>query len=376
MSRTRKDLAAIFAPSRSFQWGQSLVNKEVVFRNALNLIHYSGAGRVAAPLLKGVGAFMMLHHILPDGGLQTGYAPNSGLEITPQFLSDVIRFVRNKGYRIVSIEESWKIMTGAMTCDEPFVVFTIDDGYRDNLLHALPVFQQHDCPFTIFIAPKITDGTCELWWQGLERVIGVNDQVSGEIDGEKFSLNTSNDELRKQAFAQLYWPLRNLPEHQQRIWIRSFCESYHVDLDKMCADQAMNWDEVRQIASDPLCTIGAHTMHHYAVSKLDADEALKEAVDSREQIARQLGHAPQFFAYPYGDESSAGPRDFDLMHKAGFKMALTTRKGLIYPEHKHHLTALPRLSLNGGYQQLHYIDALLSGVPFALFNKFRKLNVA
>jgi len=352
------------------------VNKEAVFRNALNLVHYSGAGRVAAPALKGIGAFMMLHHILPNGGLQTGFAPNSGLEITPQFLDDVIRFVKQKGYRIVSIEESWKIMTGAISCDEPFVVFTIDDGYRDNLVHALPVFQKNDCPFTIFIAPKITDGTCELWWQGLERVIAANDQVSGTIAAQQFNLSTTNDEECNAAFTRLYWPLRNLPEHEQRMWIRKFCESYHVDLDKMCADQAMTWDQVKQIASDPLCTIGAHTIHHYAMSKLGTDEALKEAVESREQIARQLGRAPEFFAYPYGDEGSAGPRDFELMHKAGFKMALTTRKGLIYNEHKNHLTALPRLSLNGGYQQLHYIDALLSGVPFALFNKFRKLNVA
>lgn len=356
------------------------MNKEVIFRSALNLVHYCGAGHLAAPMLKGVGAFMMLHHILPGGGLQRGFAPNSGLEITPEFLGQVIQFVRKKGYRIVSIEESWKIITGEVVSKQPFVVFTIDDGYRDNLVHALPVFKQHDCPFTIFIAPKITDGLCELWWRGLEQVIVENDQVEGQIAGhsagEKFILKTSNDDERKQAFAQLYWPLRNLPEHEQRQWIRRFCQNYQIDLDKMCADQAMNWDEVRQIASQRLCTIGAHTIHHYAVSKLSGDEALQEAIDSRDRIEQEIGQIPAFFAYPYGDEGSAGPRDFELMQQAGFKMALTTRKGLVYHEHKDHLTALPRLSLNGGYQQLHYVDALLSGVPFALFNRFRKLNVA
>lgn len=327
-------------------------------------------------MLKGTGAFMMLHHILPGGGLQQGFAPNSGLEITPDFLSEVIQFVRNKGYQIVSIEESHQILMGKMSIDKPFIVFTIDDGYRDNLEYALPVFRQQNCPFTIFVAPQITDGTCELWWRGLEQVIIENAVVSGEIAGEQFELKAESQEQQDNAFAELYWPLRDLPEQQQRQWIRTFCGSYNIDLDAMCADQAMNWDEVRAIASDPLCTIGAHTIHHYAVSKLSADQAMLEATDSRDRIERELGTRPEFFAYPYGDEGSAGPRDFDLMKKAGFKMAVTTRKGLVYAEHKDHMTALPRLSLNGGYQQLHYVEALLSGVPFALFNKFRKLNVA
>jgi len=352
------------------------VNKETIFRSALNVVHYSGAGRIAAPVFQGVGAFMMLHHILPGGGLSQGFAPNAGLEITPQFLNDVIQYVRNKGYSIVSIQESHKIMTGETTSEKPFVVFTIDDGYRDNLQHALPVFKANDCPFTIFIAPQITDGTCELWWRGLEQVIKENAYITGEIIGEPFAINTGTDEQKNLAFEQLYRPLRDMSENLQRQWIRQFCDAYQVDLDEMCADQAMNWDEVRAIADEPLCTIGAHTIHHYAIAKLKADEALAQATESRERIEKELGQRPDFFAYPYGDEHSAGPRDFELMQKAGFKMALTTRKGLVYSEHKNHLTALPRLSLNGAYQELHYIDVLLSGVPFALFNRFRKLNVA
>lgn len=32
------------------------------------------------------------------------------------------------------------------------------------------------------------------------------------------------------------------------------------------------------------------------------------------------------------------------------------------------LTALPRLSLNGSYQELRHVETLLSGVPFSLWN--------
>ncbi len=138
----------------------------------------------------------------------------------------------------------------------------------------------------------------------------------------------------------------------------------------------MSWDEIRTINCDPLCTIGAHTMNHYAVARLEEDEALSEMARSKERIEAELGGEVTTFAYPYGDEGSAGPRDFRLAHEAGFEAAVTTRKGLVYPAHAEHMTALPRVSLNGFYQKIRYVDVLLTGTPFVLFNRLRKLNVA
>ncbi len=348
--------------------------KETLIRSILDMVHYSKMSQKIG-LFKGSGALLMLHHIRPGGGLQQGFAPNSGLEITPQFLNDTIEQLVENGYQLLSLADAVNIIDSGVKPDKPFAVFTIDDGYRDNLQHALPVFQRHDCPFTIFIAPDITDGRSELWWRGLEQVVLENRHIEAEIAGEKFSLEATDTASQREAFWKLYWPVRNMPEIEQRQWIRQFCSFYNVDLDEQCAREAMNWDELRQIASDPLCTIGAHTIHHYAVSKLPAEMVVKEAVQSRDRISQELGTTPEFFAYPYGDAGSAGPRDFELIKEAGFKAAVTTRKGLIYPDHQQHLTALPRLSLNGGYQKQRYTDALLSGIPFALFNRFRRVNV-
>jgi hypothetical protein len=189
-------------------------------------------------------------------------------------------------------------------------------------------------------------------------------------------LPTATTAAKQAAWKRLYWPTRNLDQHQQRRWITEFCTAHGIDLKSICRDSAMTWDEVRDIAADPLCTIGAHTVHHYNVKALAADEALAEMVQSADRIGMELGRRPEFFAYPYGDETSAGPRDFDLAREAGFRAAVTTRKGMIFPAHKDHLLALPRFSLAGEYQNLRHVRTLLTGVPFALFNGLRTLNVA
>lgn len=317
----------------------------------------------------------MLHHVRPGGGLQSGFAPNSILEITPEFLDGVISLVKQHGYDLVTMDTALQRLNSSES-SAPFAVFTLDDAYRDNLLHARPVFRRHECPFTIYAAPAIQDGTCELWWRGLEAVVAGSTQLTGEIADESFDLTCVTDAQKTAAWERIYWPLRGMDQHAQRQWIRTFCVNHRVDLEAICRAEAMTWDELRLVAADPLCTIGAHTINHFAISRLSEAEALQEMTESADRLEQEIGYRPRHFAYPFGDESSAGARDFVLARKAGFASAVTTRKGLVYSAHRDYPMALPRVSLNGNFQRLRYTDVLLSGAAFTLFNKFRQLNVA
>ena len=55
---------------------------------------------------------------------------------------------------------------------------------------------------------------------------------------------------------------------------------------------------------------------------------------SRAVIEAALGMRPAHFAYPVGDRTSAGPREFRIAAELGFKTAVTTRPGVLFPEHR------------------------------------------
>src|SRR5262245_43732520 len=126
-----------------------------VLKRSLDVLYYSGASQALNSVLSGMGAIFMLHHVRLRGVAQHGFAPNAGLEITPHFLDAVIQHVAAKGYDLVSLSEAALRVKGELPSRRPFAVFTLDDGYEDNFVHAWPVFRRHSCPFTIFVAPAI-----------------------------------------------------------------------------------------------------------------------------------------------------------------------------------------------------------------------------
>lgn len=345
--------------------------KAQLLRSGLKALYYSGAHRLLASYTQGVGLIFMLHQVNPQRPGQ--FAPNGILTVRPDFLDGVIRQVRAAGLDIVSLDEARaRILQGDAA--RRFVCFTLDDGYRDNLEHAWPVFRRHGVPITIYVPSDFPQGKGELWWLGLERVIAGNDRVAVTMEASEEVLAAAAVAEKQVAFDRIYWWLRKVDEDRQREFVRKLCARHGVDMESLCRELIMSWDELASLAREPLVTIGAHTVAHYALAKLPAERAACEIEEGAEQIARKLGARPAHFAYPYGDATSAGPREFDLASELGFKTAVTTRKGVVFPEHRDHLTALPRVSLNGAYQSLLYTRLYLTGAPFALRSGFRRLD--
>lgn len=349
--------------------------KTSIMRAALAGLHLSGAGRLLAPYTQGQGLIFMLHQVCPDDGQDRAFSPNRILKVTPDFLEAVLDQVVEAGLDVITLDEAAdRIQHGE---GGRFACFTFDDGYRDNLQFALPLFQARQLPFTLYVPTDYPSGQGELWWLALEDAIAkASPEVVVEREGRIWSLPSESDADKIRSYEKIYWWLRGLDETTMRATVRALAHRYGIDMAQQCRDLIMTWDEIRQMAADPLVTIGAHTKNHFAVAKLPVEEAVDQIVGSADRLEAELGSRPAHFAYPYGDPGSAGSRDFALTEGAGFRTAVTTRKGMLFPAHKDYLTALPRVSLNGEFQNLSYTALYLTGAPFAIWNGFQQVDAA
>lgn len=308
------------------------------------------------------GVIFTLHRVLPDA--PAAFSPNAILQVRPDFLDYVIERVRDLDIDIITLDEALERLAAPGTTRR-FAVFTFDDAYRDNLIHALPILRKHDCPFTLYVPTAFVDGTGELWWQALEDIISAHETVVAE--GTEFA--SASVEQKQDVFDRLYWRMRKMPEPERIELMSQMACNHGLDLHAHCRALIMNWDEMRMMASEQLCTIGAHTVNHYELAKLPAAAAEREIGYSLDMLAAKFGRRPKHFSYPLGGPLSAGEREFRLAAEAGLTTAVTTRPGGLYPEHLQTPTALPRVSLNGLFQSRRYVDVFASGAVFTWLGK-------
>lgn len=339
--------------------------KTTGYKAGLNALYWSGAHRLFGPHVRGAGAILMFHHVRTPGSSR--FQPNAHLEVTPGFLKQVVEGITARGLDIVDLDEASRRMAdpGARR----FVVLTFDDGYRNNFTEAYPVLKALRAPFTVYVATGLIDRTAVPWWEVMVSLVEQTPRLTMRIGDGDFDLPTATLSEKRLAARTLALELCSVAEDAQRDAIDRAAAAYGIDTRQMLSREMMDWDEVRALAAAPLVTIGAHTVGHYALARLERGRALREMDDSRDRIEAMTGLRPRHFAYPYGSDRTVGEREFDLASALGFATAVTTRRGVLGP--KSRLTALPRISMNGHYQSMRYLDLLLSGVPIALERQVR-----
>lgn len=330
---------------------------------AFELLWASQLTRLIRSRSKSRGVIFALHRVVPDD--PADFSPNAILQVKPDFLEFTITRVRELGFDIVDLDEAAR----RIEMDEPgkpFVVFTFDGAYRDNLRYALPILRRQQCPFTLYVPTALVDGVGEVWWQALEDIVASQNALAVTYAGDTEYFATANLEEKQRAYDSLHRRMRSIPEADRVKLIRDLAGQYNFDLAQHCRELIMTWAELRSFALDPLCTIGAHTVHHYELAKLSPQDARNEIEQSVRILKAQFGKTPLHLSYPLGGSGSAGPREYTLARELGLRTAVTTKPGGLYAGHRHSLHSLPRVSLNGMFQSRRYVDVFATPAVFSM----------
>jgi peptidoglycan/xylan/chitin deacetylase (PgdA/CDA1 family) len=347
-----------------------MISLKLALRSAVfSSFHKMNLHSICGASLSGLGVIFMMHRVLPSS-THKAFSPNKYLAITPDFLEETIDLVRALGVEIVSLDKAYQyIMTQNK---QRFAVFTFDDGFKDVLENAYPVFKRKEAPFTLYIPSAWPGGDGFLYWSLLERIIAVNDEIFNTAPAFSPIIKCKTLAEKQRCFHQLSDYFSQKKDPSQDPDLRKLLESYSNNHRDYCRREIMDWEEIRTLGQDDLVTIGAHSVNHSIFQKLTNTELAFELNHAKEKIEDELQRPCQHLAYPFGDKLAIQKREIEAAAKAGYKTATTTRKGVIQPEHKENLMALPRVHLHGDYQSKGYISMVLSGLPFFILNRFRR----
>ena len=313
-----------------------------------------GADRMLRPWLAGCGVIFVLHRAMPAGVRVLD--PDSS--IAADTLDNALRVTRQAGYMPVALDDVPVRLRGSSS--ERFAAFTFDDGYRDNLTVALPVFRAHGAPLCVYAATGLLDRTAGYWWGALARLVESHTRIDLEPLGIPEAAPAVSWMDKQSVFSRVEaWVHADLEPRTGEVlrWCRSLGVNDRAVLD----DDVLNWNELRVLARDPLVTVGAHGVTHSRLSRLSDDGVRSELAEARTKIEQAIGRTVRHLAYPYGGPAACGEREFRLAAEAGYVTAVTSRTGNLFASHAGRLTALPRQRLAGGPPDTRAVRRSLSG---------------
>ncbi|MBN2241515.1 MAG: polysaccharide deacetylase family protein [Acidobacteria bacterium] len=342
------------------------------FQRIKNIAMRSAVYRAVSPWYSGMGSILMFHRVCPEE-LKSAIKGNSVLEITPQYLERIVLYFRKKGYRFLPLDEVPDALNGRLRGRHKFVVFTFDDGYRDNYLYAYPLLKKYHVPFTVYVTTSFPDQTAVPWWFMLDDLISKSDRICFIRDGEEFDLDCSSPYRKEETFYTIRQRILSAAGGSLDSLFRNLFEPHGIRLGDKMRDLALSWDQIVEMARDPLVTIGSHTRNHTALNRLGMRDLVREIVEPREALEARIGLKVRHFCYPFGSKYEAGPREFNAVREVGFRTATTTRLSNLFAGHRRHLLALPRIWVDGNVEDTRDLDLLVTGFMPLLLNRFKRV---
>jgi peptidoglycan/xylan/chitin deacetylase (PgdA/CDA1 family) len=195
--------------------------------------------------------------------------PNNRMSMPVSLFAEQMSQLGELGYQVVDLDAVLAHYLEARPLPPGAVLITFDDGYRDNLLNAVPVLREHGYPAVQFVPIAYVGETQPLPHEKYLAAHGVHNPT-------------------------------------------------------------VDWDEIRELESHGV-RIESHGISHKPLAELEIDEAAREIAISKLKLEKRLGRGVRAFSYVKGSEADYKPVHPSLVKQAGYDIAFTAVSGANSP---------------------------------------------
>ena len=288
--------------------------------------------------IRGCGAIFLLHRVAMPG---SAFLARKDV-ISTAALEAILQAARELHCEILRLDEVTARLQGKDS-GQPFVCFTFDDGYADNLSLALPLFRKYGIPFCVYVTTGFVSRTHEPWWHVLEAAALKSDElVFEDSESHEIRLPARTYEEKVAAFESASGVLfeQKGDAYRQLDRLRT---RYDIPFGSTLDALYCTWKQVEELAHDPLVTIGNHSVAHSYLPSVSSSERLEELEHSKSVLEDRLHLTVRHFSYPFGGYDSTVMRD---AAGCGFATSVTTESSNLFPQHRDQPMAWPRRTLN------------------------------
>ena len=288
---------------------------------------------------------------MPEDKVGKDSSPNSSLIVPTLRFTEQMEFLA-KNHHVVSIDGLVEHLEG--DSNRFVVAVTFDDGYKDNLVHALPILEKYNIPVMIYITTRFPEGDTWMWWYEIWDYLKEIKVLEVSYSDKLRKWDVENLKQKINCFSELSDWIMNLSGKGQEEMAENLTKTQER---KQYPHLCLNWDEVKILDQHPLVSIGAHTHSHLNLKQLTEEDVFSEMSHCKVLLEEQLEHSIEHFAYPFGSANEADMREFKLASRCGFRSAVTTRHETI---RSLPLYAIPRLGVPP-FLTKQSMNGLLSG---------------
>jgi peptidoglycan/xylan/chitin deacetylase (PgdA/CDA1 family) len=267
--------------------------------------------------LDGTCAVILTYHRVLPSEEAARLSVEPGMYVTPETFARHLSWLRTS-FRVLRLSEVIGHLSENRALPPGACAITFDDGWRDNLVHALPSLRRYDMSASVFLVVDRVGTPGAFWPDELARNLArLAPRARAEIARE-FGLSPRVDPVG--ALLSHFKALT----HAERVLGLEELRATAPGAEGPVERELLNWEEVRQM-TDAGIEFESHGLSHAILTGVGLAHAEAELRDSRAALLeRGLGQSG-IFAYPSGAYDAAIQR---LVRECGYRAALTTVRGV------------------------------------------------